>query len=125
MFMTRLIIISFLFSITLSHSQENITYQKPSKEILDLVDFERPPNVIFDDNKDYLVFLFSKNYKSIEELSEKELRLAGLRINPRTNIGSRVSFYNNIKIKSLKNDSDEVSQISGLPKNTKISNLHW
>ena len=37
MFMTRLIIISFLFSITLSHSQENITYQKPSKEILDLV----------------------------------------------------------------------------------------
>ena len=125
MFMTRLIIISFLFSITLSHSQENITYQKPSKEILDLVDFERPPNVIFDDNKDYLVFLFSKNYKSIEELSEKELRLAGLRINPKTNIGSRVSFYNNIKIKSLKNDSDEVSQISGLPKNPKISNLNW
>ena len=68
MFMTRLIIISFLFSISLGHSQENITYQKPSKEILDLVDFERPPNVIFDDNKDYLVFLFSKNYKSIEEL---------------------------------------------------------
>ena len=84
MFMTRLIIISFLFSISLCHSQENITYQKPSKEILDLVDFERPPNVIFDDNKDYLVFLFSKNYKSIEELSEKELRLAGLRINPKT-----------------------------------------
>ena len=80
MFMTRLIIISFLFSISLSHSQENITYQKPSKEILDLVDFERPPNVIFDDNKDYLVFLFSKNYKSIEELSEKELRLAGLKL---------------------------------------------
>ncbi len=123
--MTRLIIISFLFSISFCYSQENISYQKPPKEILDLVDFERPPSVIFDDNKDYLVFLFSNNYKSIEELSDKELRLAGLRINPKTNIGSRVSFYNNIKIKSLKNDSGVVSQISGLPKNPKISNLNW
>ncbi len=125
MFMIRLIIISFLFSISFCYSQENITYQNPPKEILELVDFEKPPSVIFDDNKDFLVFLFSNNYKSIEELSEKELRLAGLRINPKTNIGSRVSFYNNIKIKSLKNDSQEVIQISGLPKNPKISNLNW
>jgi len=41
-----------------SHTQENITYQKPSQEILDLVDFERPPSVIYDDNKNYLVFLY-------------------------------------------------------------------
>ena len=52
--------------------------------------------------KNYMVFLYRDNYKSISDLSEKELRL-GLRINPKTNIGSRVTFYNNVKIKKLKN----------------------
>ena len=108
-----------------SYTQENITYQKPSQEILDLVDFERPPSVIYDDNKNYLVFLYRDNYQSIEDLSQEELRLAGLRINPKTNIGSRVSFYNNIKIKSLKDNNGKVNEIAGLPRKPKISNLNW
>ena len=108
-----------------SFSQENLTYQTPSKEILDLVDFDRPPSVIYDDNKDYLVFLYRDNYKSIEELSEEELRLAGLRINPKTNIGSRVNFYNEIKIKSLVGKSQNTNQIKGIPKKLKASNLNW
>ena len=108
-----------------SYTQENITYQKPSQEILDLVDFERPPSVIYDDNKNYLVFLYRDNYQSIEDLSQEELRLAGLRINPKTNIGSRVSFYNNIKIRSLKDDNEKVNEISGMPRKPKISNLNW
>ena len=91
-----LAILLIAFSI---NAQENIKYQKPSKEILDLVEFERPPSVQYDDDKNYMVFLYRDNYKSISDLSEKELRLGGLRINPKTNIGSRVTFYNNVKIK--------------------------
>ena len=89
--------------ITLSLSaQENIKYQKPSKEILDLVEFERPPSVQYDDGKNYMVFLYRDNYKTIETLSAKELRLGGLRIDPKTNIGSRTTYYNDVKIKNLK-----------------------
>ena len=122
----RTLILSFtLLLFFKSYTQENITYQKPSQQILDLVDFERPPSVIYDDNKNYLVFLYRDNYQSIEDLSQEELRLAGLRINPKTNIGSRVSFYNNIKIKSLKDDNEKVNEISGLPRKPKISNLNW
>jgi hypothetical protein len=29
-------------------AQENLSYQKPSKSILDLVDYERPPSVSMD-----------------------------------------------------------------------------
>jgi len=90
--MKNIVLSVFILFTFNSFSQENLSYQKPSKEILDLVDFDRPPSVIYDDNKDYLVFLYRDNYKSIEDLSEEELRLAGLRINPKTNIGSRVSF---------------------------------
>ena len=67
------------------NAQENIKYQKPSKEILDLVEFERPPSVQYDEEKNYMVFLYRDNYKTIETLSAKELSLGGLRIDPKTN----------------------------------------
>tara|TARA_S200000501_G_scaffold350577_1_gene367710 strand:- start:523 stop:3003 length:2481 start_codon:yes stop_codon:yes gene_type:complete len=112
--------------ITLSLSaQENIKYQKPSKEILSLVEFERPPSVLYDEQKNYMVFIYRDNYKSISDLSEKELRLGGLRINPKTNIGSRVTFYNNVKIKNLKERKGTVNQVKGLPENPKLSNFSW
>lgn len=123
--MKRLLyLISILFSLT-SYSQENIPYQTPSSEILELVEFDRPPTVIFDDNKDFMIFLYRSNYKSIEELSVQELRLAGLRINPKTNIGSRVNFYNNIKIKNFEDSAADPEEIKGMPNNPRISNLKW
>ena len=70
-----------------------------------------------------MILLYRDYYKTIEELSEKELRLAGLRINPKTNIGSRTNYYNNIKIKSPKNKI--ASQVSGLPDNPRLSNFSW
>ena len=72
-----------------------------------------------------MLFLFRDNYKSIEELSVKEMRLGGLRIDPVTNIGSRVTYYNNIKIKNLKKKKQEISQVKGLPENAKLSNISW
>ncbi len=118
------IFLSVLIAFSLN-AQENIKYQKPSDEILDLVEFERPPSVQYDDDKNYMVFLYRDNYKSISDLSEKELRLGGLRINPKTNIGSRVTFYNNVKIKKLKSKNSSAEQVSGLPDNPKLTNLAW
>ena len=73
------------------YAQEDLKYQVPPKAILDLIDVTMPPRVLVDDNKNYMIYLYRDTYKTIEELSEKEMRLAGLRINPKTNIGSRVS----------------------------------
>ena len=112
--MKKLLSLLFLFIVSIVFSQENIPYQKPSSEILELVEFERPPSVIYDDDKNYLIFLYRDNYKSIEELSDKELRLAGLRINPRTNIGSRVTYYNDIKIRKFDNRSQDPNPVDGM-----------
>ena len=89
------------------------------------MEFDRPPSIQYDDEKNYMLFLFRDNYKSIEELSVKEMRLGGLRIDPATNIGSRVTYYNNIKIKNLKKKKQEISQVKGLPENAKLSNISW
>ena len=117
--------ILLILSITFAFSQENINYQVPSSEILDLVEYDRPPSVTYDSDKNFMLFLYRDNYKSIEDLSQQELRLAGLRINPKTNIGSRITYYNNIKIKNLKNKRSEIEDINGIPSNPKIANINW
>jgi dipeptidyl aminopeptidase/acylaminoacyl peptidase len=117
------LIITALFICLTTVSQENLGYQKPPKDILDLVEAPLAPYVLMDESGNYMVMLYRDYYKSIEELSEKELRLAGLRINPKTNIGSRTNYYNNIKIKSP--NGKTAIQVSGLPENSRLANFSW
>lgn len=114
----------FLLSLT-AFSQENVNYQKPSKEILDLVDVERAPGVLFDDKKEFMILLYRDAYKSIQELSQEEMRLGGLRIDPKTNIGSRTTYYNNIKIKDLKGKDIQPTAVSGMPENPRLANFSF
>ncbi|MEE1964448.1 prolyl oligopeptidase family serine peptidase [Allomuricauda taeanensis] len=104
-------------------SQEKLTYQQPPEEILELVNAPTAPSVLIDDDGEYMLLLYSDYYKTIAELSETELRLAGLRINPKTNIGSRTNYYNNIIVKKI-GEKDGV-QVDGLPQNPRLSNFNW
>lgn len=104
-------------------AQENLTYQKPSKSILDLADYERAPSVSMDTKKEYMLLSYRNTYKTLDDLNQDELRLGGLRINPTTNISSTVTYINNIKLRKIK-DQNEI-QVSGLPDNPRISNLSW
>jgi hypothetical protein len=92
-------------------AQEKLGYQKPPKEIMELVEAPLAPSVIIDSKGENVVLLYRDSYKSIAELSETELRLGGLRINPKTNIGSRTNYFNNIKVK--KTNAIEAIQVSG------------
>jgi dipeptidyl aminopeptidase/acylaminoacyl peptidase len=104
-------------------AQDNLEYQKPPQEILDLVDYERAPAVIMDSKKEYMIFLYRDTYKTLDDLNQEEMRLAGLRINPITNISSTTTYMNNLKTRKL-NGSQEI-QVKGLPKNPRIANLTW
>ena len=116
---------AFYFLTICAFSQGNLTYQKPPDEILKLVDVPRSPSVLMDDQKENMILLYRNAYKSIEELSKEELRLAGIRIDPKTNIGSRVTYTNNIKLKNLVKKGAELIQVKGLPKNPKLANFRW
>lgn len=100
-------------------AQENINYQKPSAEILKLADYERPPSVLMNSKKDWVVFTYRPTYKTLEDLSQNEMKLGGLRINPVTNISSSMIYSNNLKIRKL-NDKNEI-QVKNLPSHSKIA----
>lgn len=51
------------------------------------------------------------------------MRLAGLRINPKTNISSTITYINNITLKKVK-DKD-ATQVNGLPSQPRLSNFSW
>ena len=104
-------------------AQENLTYQKPSKSILDLADYERAPTVSMDTKKEYMLFMYRSTYKTLDDLNQEELRLGGLRVNPITNISSTVTYLNNLKVRKV-NGKEEI-QVAGLPSNPKISNILW
>lgn len=115
--------VCFLLSGYYGISQENLTYQKPSKEILELADYQAAPSVLMDSKKNWIVFTFKNTYKSLDDLNQDEMRLGGLRINPKTNISSTLTYLNNLKVRKVK-DKNEV-QVTGLPENPKIAYLNW
>ena len=98
-------------------------YKIPPKAIADLVDAPITPNVRLSPDKKHLLILERTSLPSIEELSQPELRLAGLRINPMTNGRSRANSYKGILIQNIK--SGKQKKVKGLPKNAKISNVSW
>jgi dipeptidyl aminopeptidase/acylaminoacyl peptidase len=106
-----------------SFAQENLTYRKPSAEIMALADYERAPSVSMDSKKEYMLLSYRNTYKTLDDLNQTEMRLGGLRINPVTNISSTVTYVNNLKLRKI-SDKNE-TQVSGLPTNAKISNVAW
>lgn len=111
--------IAFLLITANFVAQEKLTYQKPPKEILELVDAPLAPSVWIDSKGENVVLFYRDTYKSIAELSETEMRLGGLRINPKTNIGSRTRYFNNIMVK--KAIEKDARQVTGIPKNARLS----
>ena len=60
-------------------------YQRPSKEITDVLDVGPTPGISISPTREFLLLIERSNYPPIEDLAAPMLKLAGLRINPQTN----------------------------------------
>ena len=118
-----LLVATFFLNISV-FSQEELGYQVPKKELLELIDVNLAPTVLSNTENTVLVLVSRSTYKSIAELSQKELRLAGLRVDPKRYIGSRTTYYDKIEIVSLKKGK-ELMPVTGLPENPKLTNFTW
>lgn len=107
----------------LGQAQVDLDYQKPHPDILQLADADMPPSLRLNTEGTEGLLLYRKMYKSIEELSEPEMRLAGLRINPQTNISSRARYYYNVKHFDVETGAS--TAIKGLPEMGRYTNFAW
>ncbi|HLU86191.1 MAG TPA: hypothetical protein VKZ44_00460, partial [Taishania sp.] len=104
-------------------AQKSLEYQKPSQEILELVDVERAPSISMDSKKQTIVYLYSSMFQSIEEIAEQELKVAGQRINPKINARSKQRLFTRLEVQ--KGRGTALQSVSGLPQKLKIITTSW
>ena len=104
-------------------AQKNGGYQSPPSSIADLVNAPQTPDVSLNGNGEWMILMEKPGYPSIDQLAQEELRIAGLRINPRTNGSSRSRSYNGLSLKNIK--TGKAFPVKGLAENLLIENTSW
>lgn len=100
-------------------SHENLKFQLPPTEILQLADYTPAPTISMDMRYEFVIFKYRNAYKDLEDLISPEVRLAGRRVNPINRVSTSIDFFRNIKIG--KTDGREPVQVEGLPENLRIA----
>lgn len=104
-----------------AQAQEPLSYQTPPSPIVDLVDAPLTPGVSFSRHGDFMILLEREARPGIGDLAKPELRIGGIRIDPRSNGPNRESTYKGIKIKNIRTQQE--SRVAGLPPDPKLQDI--
>ena len=121
--MKKLVLSATLLAAAVVSQAQDFEYQTPPRAIQDLLLAPPTPRVSLASDGRTLALLAVQDFPTVAELSQPELRLAGLRFNPRTNGPSRVSYAVGIKLKKL--PSGPEIEVKGLPAAARISGVSW
>ena len=94
--------IYLFFSCNVYYSIRARKFNLPSTSILQLADFQRTPSVSMNSKK-IGWFSLRPTYKTLDDLNQEEMKLAGLHcVNPFvTNISSSVTYISNLKVRKF------------------------
>jgi dipeptidyl aminopeptidase/acylaminoacyl peptidase len=117
-----------VFSIPAARAQNSLQYQLPPKAIVDIVDALPTPGIEISPaggaaGKRWMLIEHFSGLPTIADLAQPELRLAGLRFNPKTDGPSRGRYDTSLELQALPNG--KAIAISGLPAHAKIRFADW
>ncbi len=116
-------LLAILLMSGLAHAQTDLNYQMPAQVLADIIDAPPTPGVSLSPDNKWLLHLERPGYPPIAEVAQPELRLAGLRINPRSNGPSRGRTLNGLMFQNL--ESGKEVRVTGLPSNPRITSVSW
>ena len=116
------ITVGLLASSSMAMAQDS-GYQLPPAPLQAIVDAPRAPTLSLSPKRNLAAVLPTPSLPSIREVAQPELKLAGLRINPRTYSSSRFSFYTGLGLLDI--DTQKELKVSGLPAAPRIADLAW
>ena len=110
-----------VFSLCIAASAQG-SYRQPPKAIQEVLDAPAIPSTSISPMRDRIALLEPLRYPPISELAEPMLRLAGSRINPKTNSQHRAPYVISVKLKNIA-DGKETEVV--LPAGAKIVSPQW
>ena len=113
---------AIMMSTTIAAEELSI-YKIPPAPLQLIVEQRRAPSVNLSPRRDLAVMVTTPTLPSIREVAQPELKLAGLRINPRTYSQSRFSFGEDLCL--LEIETQKEIRINGLPKKLKLADIAW
>ncbi len=114
--------LSLVFLLSGFGAKAQTPYQKPPKAVMDVLDAPSSPFVSVSPSRDRMLLMQTARYPSIAELSEPMLRLAGLRINPKTNAIHMAGRFTGLTLKTIP-DGKETKVIT--PLGAKLGGVLW
>lgn len=122
----RTAVVSALIAVFMGSSlspAEAIPYQQPPRAIIDLVEAPPTPGYSLSPNDKRVLYTQHGGLLSIHELSQPELRLAGLTFNPRNSGPSRRRLIKSLQLQAF--PDGVITPVKGLPADARIANLSW
>lgn len=110
-------------SAMLISAQDKTGYQLPPEAIVSLIDAPQTPSVLLSPDNQTMLLLYRPGLPSIADLSQPELRLAGIRFDPATNGPSRGQSVN--RITAMKTDGTVIGDLKGLPADPRLGSVSW
>ena len=104
-------------------AQSSGGYQLPPAPLQAIVEQLRAPAVNLSPRRDLALMVKTPSLPSITEVAQPELKLAGLRINPRTYSQSRFSFGEDAWLFEI--EARKEIPLIGLPKPLKLASMAW
>ena len=103
--MRKILLLLTLFMGLSVLAQDDFSYQTPPKDIQDLLLAKPTPGVSIDSKREWILLIERSSYPTIEDLAQPELRIAGLRLNPKNFGPSRAGYSTNLQLKNIKKGS--------------------
>ncbi len=104
-------------------AQDAPVYRSPDPAIVQIVDAEPTPSVSLSPDESQMLLIRSPGYPSIGSYARRELKLAGLRLDPSSDGRSRTTGAASLSLVPVAGGA--AREVTGLPSEAQIENIRW
>ncbi len=116
-------IVLFAFLLCLAAYGQDSTYKMPPKEIAEVVDVPPPPQANLSPDGKWLLLTQAPAMLTIADLSQPELKLAGVRFNPDTHDQARATYSTSLTLVNIGTGASRA--VAGIPESPRIRFGSW
>lgn len=116
-------VLAFILTGSYTVISQPLKYQMPPDEIVRIVDAPVTPVVSVSPDKMNILIIQRSSIITISELSAEELRIAGLRIDPRNSGPSRETYNKGFKLMNI--DGTNERALAGIPSDPELGFPQW